>query len=26
VKGRNDERHLIWALLMFQSWLAKSRS
>lgn len=25
VKGRNDERHLIWALLMFQSWLAKSR-
>ena len=26
VKGRNDERHLIWALLMFQSWLATSRS
>ena len=25
VNGRNDERHLIWALLMFQSWLAKSR-
>lgn len=23
--GRNDERHLIWALLMFQSWMARIR-
>ncbi len=26
LQGKQDERHLIWALLMFQSWLAENRS
>ena len=25
LKGSNDERHLIWALLMFESWMARLR-